>query len=160
MTASAIGAIGAEPVSGAATQLTQQIANAANQSQGSGNIQNSVPAASYMNSTDASSANYSLGRNDGFVDSVLDNVYSEIDKIGANMPKTSGDAQSEVDAYLSKMKPTDEALNPGDAHEKTTDKDQAVKTLSKTFDHAIFMAMVNQVISGVGDTSRTLIRQS
>ncbi len=39
-------------------------------------------------------------------------------------------------------------------------KEDSHNALAKTFDHAIFMAMVNQVISGVGDTSRTLIRQS
>jgi len=160
MSASAIGAIGAEPVSGTATQLSKQVAEAAKQSQSSGSIHNSVPANSYMNSPESASSSYSLGSNDGFVDTVLDNVYTEIDKIGANMPKVSEGPQTEVDKYISEMKPTDEALNPGAAHEKMGETDQAVKTLSKTFDHAIFMAMVNQVISGVGDTSRTLIRQS
>lgn len=95
----------------------------------------------------------------GFLNSVADTVYTEIEALSAQLPNVGGE-QSAIDAYKQDMVPDNESLSPMAQDGLNKGKDDAVAALSKTFDHAIFMAMVNQVISGVGDTSRTLIRQS
>ena len=147
-----IGAAGAQP-----SQALQQMAQA--------NMQDVAPKASY--SVEATSNTPSLtmpthgtvAADPGFADSVLDSVYSEIDKLSSKMPKLAG-AENAVDAYKSDLASKGENTNPMAETNIKDPKDEAVSALSKTFDHAIFMAMVNQVVSGVGDTSRTLIRQA
>jgi len=101
----------------------------------------------------------SVSSGDGFISSVADSVFTEIEALSSKLPEFGGD-QSAVDAYKQSMVPDIEALSPVKENGLNKGKDDSVAALSKTFDHAIFMAMVNQVISGVGDTSRTLIRQS
>ena len=159
MTATAIGAIGADPVSGAASKLSEQVANAARQTDASSSVTNTIPASEASNSLNISAGSQVSGGENGFMDNVLDGVYSEMDSLGQKVPSFSESSSSAVDSYMEKMSPADEGLS---AMEKTGTEgsaDETIKALSKTFDHAIFMAMVNQVISGVGDTSRTLIRQ-
>lgn len=90
----------------------------------------------------------------------LSSAHTKIDALAKQMPNKADSAGSdEVAAAMREMSPKDadissNAANAGDAGNDKMD------ALNKSFDHAIFMAMVNQVISGVGDTSRTLIRQS
>lgn len=91
---------------------------------------------------------------------MLGSVHSRVETLSQNLPASlKAVARDEVTAAKDAMSPKQEAIKPGDA-EQTDKSDEAVSALSQTFDHAIFMAMVNQVISGVGDTARTLIRQS
>ena len=159
MTVSAIGAIGAEPVSSAASKMSEQVANAARQTDAGSSVQTTVPAAEASSSLNISAGSQVSGGENGFVSNVLDGVYSEMDSLGSKVPSFAESSSSAVDSYMQKMSPADESVS---AMEKTGTEgsaDETVKALSKTFDHAIFMAMVNQVISGVGDTSRTLIRQ-
>ncbi|MEM7289687.1 MAG: hypothetical protein AAF412_04840 [Pseudomonadota bacterium] len=96
---------------------------------------------------------------DSFLGNVADTVYTEIDALGSKLPTFAGE-QSAVSSYKESLVPTSESLSPMETTKIDNGKDDAVAALSKTFDHAVFMAMVNQVISGVSDTSRTLIRQS
>ncbi len=127
--------------------------NAQNVQSGAENI-NGIPSAV---ETPAEIAN--VGGNEGFVNSVADTVFTEIETLSSKLPNFGGD-QSAVDAYKQDLVPDNEAISPVKENGLDKGKDDAVAALSKTFDHAIFMAMVNQVISGVGDTSRTLIRQT
>lgn len=95
----------------------------------------------------------------GFVDSIADTVFNEIEALSSKVPDF-GSEQSAVSAYKEQMVPSAESISPLQETQADNGKDKAVEALSKTFDHAVFMAMVNQVISGVSDTSRTLIRQT
>ena len=91
---------------------------------------------------------------------MLGSVHSRVETMSQNLPSSlKAVARDEVSSAKDAMSPKQEAIKPGeaDANGKT---DEAVSSLAQSFDHAIFMAMVNQVISGVGDTARTLIRQS
>jgi len=94
----------------------------------------------------------------GFVDTMLDSVYTEIGKMSSELPKTT--AASPVDVAKKEMASGLEATSPMRTTDLASNESTAVEGLSKAFDHAMFMAMVNQVVSGVSDTSRTLIRQS
>ena len=159
MTASAISAIGVDPVSSATSKISEQVANAARQTDSGSSVQTTIPAAEASNSLNISAGSQVSGGENGFMSSVLDGVYSEMDSLSSKVPSFSESSSSAVDSYMEKMSPADDSVS---AMEKTGTEgsaDETVKALSKTFDHAIFMAMVNQVISGVGDTSRTLIRQ-
>ena len=89
----------------------------------------------------------------------LSNVHTKIDSLAKQMPSNmDSSGKDEVSAAMRDMSPKEGEIssNTADAGDAGTQKMDA---LNKSFDHAIFMAMVNQVVSGVGDTSRTLIRQ-
>ncbi|MEO1140811.1 MAG: hypothetical protein AAFW66_00455 [Pseudomonadota bacterium] len=153
MTVPPIGAIEAE---GAAAK---QIAQAASQQSGPQSLANSLtPINSVPASVEAPARTSSSKSNQGFVNSVLDGVYNEIDKLGSKLPEVT--KQSPIEAYKSSMVSPNDSISPVKVDALANKNSDAVQALSKTFDHAIFMAMVNQVVSGVGDTSRTLIRQT
>jgi hypothetical protein len=86
-------------------------------------------------------------------------IRAHLQVASSKLPQSTKEA-SPIDSYKNKLASQVETLNPTTDGALTPAKDNKVEALSKTFDHAIFMAMVNQVISGVSDTSRTLIRQS
>jgi hypothetical protein len=77
---------------------------------------------------------------DGFSSQISTKVYDTIDKAKQN------------------LLPSSDAISPVPKQAKA-EGNSSLENLTKTFDHAVFMAMVNQVISGVSDTSRTLVRQ-
>ena len=85
-------------------------------------------------------------------------IYEAIDAIGVGLkPKVAGDG-ARVDAAKQKLSPDADVLSvsgkaPG------AGGDEGLDMLNKAFDHAVFLAAVNQVVSGVGDTARTLVRQ-
>ena len=148
MTIAPVQAVGSSPTQGL-QQLAQAAANAPTPEATSSapvSIESSVSQAQPSNET-------------GFVDSVMDTVYTEIDRLGSQVPAASK-LETPISAMKSQMAASGESINPMEASSIQNPKDEAVTALSKTFDHAIFMAMVNQVVSGVSDTSRTLIKQS
>ena len=148
MDISAIGAIG-----GNSPLANQQIAQA-NNSANPGFSVSEMPA-----SATAQASPVSPNSGPGFVDTVLDSVFTEIDRLGSQVPAIEGE-DSVVSSMKNDMASQGESTNPTQSTGLKDEKHEAVIALSKTFDHAIFMAMVNQVVSGVSDTSRTLIRQT
>ena len=92
--------------------------------------------------------------------SMLGEVQTRVSDLQSKLPESlRGAATDQVSSAKSEMTPKQTAISPTDAN-GLDGKNSAINSLSATFDHAIFMAMVNQVISGVGDTARTLVRQS
>ena len=88
-------------------------------------------------------------------DQIANKVYETLDRVGVKLAQPAG--TSAVDQ--AKRDIASERLSPM-AEGTTTTEHEGLANLSKAFDHAMFMATVNQVISGVSDTSRTLIKQS
>jgi len=159
MSIAPVGAIGAEP-SQALKQVSQAVSNKADSVQlSSGTDKVSLGGNSFQASLEAPAQASNQGSQPGFVNSVLDGVYTEIDTLSSKMSEASNKT-SPVDTYKNDVASQVDGLNPQTEVALNPEKNQAVEALSKTFDHAIFMAMVNQVVSGVSDTSRTLIRQS
>lgn len=94
------------------------------------------------------------------VSNALSNTHTKIDNLAQQMPNKGQSAgKDEVGAAMRDMSPSNADISAAGEAGGNAQQD-SLSALNKTFDHAIFMAMVNQVISGVGDTSRTLIRQS
>ncbi len=160
MTIAAVGAVGADP-----SQTLKQAVQAAENQAGTGStaqapnvdsisLGNSIPA-----SVEVAPQVSNAPTQPGFANSVLDGVYSQIDKLSSKVPNAT-EKSSPIDTYKNDMASKVETLNPSETSGLQPKKDDKVEALSKTFDHAIFMAMVNQVVSGVSDTSRTLIKQS
>lgn len=156
MTIAPVGAIGAEPGK-AMEQLAKLASNNQQTSAGSSSAVgqgNEIPATVEVQSTATAKST-----EPGFTSSVLDSVYTEIDKLSSKVPDAVGKT-SPIDTYKNDMASQIETLNPQAEGALKPESNDTVAALSKTFDHAIFMAMVNQVVSGVSDTSRTLIRQN
>ena len=154
MTIAPVGAVGVEP-----TQALKQLAQVSGQNIYSSQIASTEAVNSYPASHDVAAPVSNAPSGPGFVDSFVDNVYSQIDKLSSKLP-TTGTDQTQVDQYKNAIAAEGDTINPLQETTLKDGKNSAVDALSKTFDHAIFMAMVNQVVSGVSDTSRTLIRQT
>lgn len=160
MTIAAVGAIGAEP-----TQALKQTTDAASGASGGASSAKATSVDSYTlgnsipSSVDVSQQATSGSSKPGFANTVLDGVYSQIDQLASKVPNANETA-SPIDVAKNDMASQVDSLNPSENAGLKPEKDNKVEALSKTFDHAIFMAMVNQVVSGVSDTSRTLIRQA
>ena len=140
-----------------ATQTMQQnmAAEAANPSGGP-----SVEASSVARSNEAAAASPvadAAGRVMGNIHSTVERLSREVDVVDTTAPSPAEEAKNA-------LMPESGDLAPGGpmAAEATsgTGPDSNLAMLNKSFDHAMFMAMINQVISGVGDSSRTLIRQA
>lgn len=155
MTISPVGAVGADP-SQALKQVAQAVENQAGNTSNTNNISlgNSIPA-----SVEIASPVSNAPTQPGFANTVLDGVYTKIDELSSKVPNAT-EKSSPIDTFKNDMVSKVETLNPSESSGLKPKGDDKVEALSKTFDHAIFMAMVNQVVSGVSDTSRTLIRQS
>ena len=97
------------------------------------------------------------GRIMGNIHSTVERLGREIDVVETSDPTPAEDAKAALIAESGDIAPGGPSA-PGDASANGADSNLAM--LSKSFDHALFMAMVNQVISGVGDSSRSLIRQA
>lgn len=95
---------------------------------------------------------------DGFSSQISTKVYDTIDQIGVELPKVRSDGATAIDKAKQNLLPSSDAISPVPKQLKVKGA-SALENLTKTFDHAVFMAMVNQVISGVSDTSRTLAKQ-
>lgn len=89
-------------------------------------------------------------------------VYSRLDRLGVELKTASSGQDSAVAEAREKLMPPSDALKPTEQALSTAKggNSQSVNMLNKAFDHAVFMATVNQVVSGVSDTARTLIRQT
>ena len=94
---------------------------------------------------------------------VLGNVHSTVERLSSQVSVAETAAPSPAEDAKKALTASSPDLAPGGPAPVTNDvtgPDSNLAMLNKSFDHAMFMAMVNQVISGVGDSSRTLIRQS
>lgn len=96
----------------------------------------------------------------GFAANLSSQVYGTIDKLGVELPQIQGSGNMAVDQAKKSLLPENNAISPVKAGAAKPTGNETLQALSKTFDHAVFMAMMNQVISGVSDTSRTLIKQA
>lgn len=159
MTIAAVGAVGAEPSQALkqTAEATTGNSSAAPKTSGaeSFTLGNSVPSSSVEVAQQTTNA----PTQPGFANSILDGVYTQIDQLSSKVPNST-QAASPIDTYKSKISSQIEGLSPSDTAGPKLEKGNTIQALSKTFDHAIFMAMVNQVVSGVSDTSSTLIKQS
>ena len=97
------------------------------------------------------------GRIMGNIHSTVERVSREIDIVETAAPSPAEDAKNALTPASADLAPGG-PVEPGVQAADGPDGNLAL--LNKSFDHAMFMAMINQVISGVGDSSRTLIRQS
>lgn len=117
-----------------------------------------------VNATDiARSAKPEAGSLGEAASRVMGNVHSTVERLSANVTVAETAAPSPAEDAKKALTPQSAELAPGGPAPAATDvtgPDSNLAMLNKSFDHAMFMAMVNQVISGVGDSSRTLIRQS
>ena len=95
----------------------------------------------------------------GMTENIASHVYDTIDIVGTELPPVKDTPTSKVNKLKEAMSPENKSISANPTVAKP-EGNEALQALSKSFDHAVFMAMVNQVISGVGDTSRTLIRQT
>ena len=95
---------------------------------------------------------------------VMGNIHSTVERLGREIDMVETAAPSAAEDAKSALTPQSADLAPGGpapADGTPIDgPDSNLAMLNKSFDHAMFMAMINQVISGVGDSSRTLIRQA
>ena len=95
---------------------------------------------------------------------VMGNIHSTVERLSREVDVVDTTAPSPAEDAKNALMPESGDLAPGGpmAAKATsgTGPDSNLAMLNKSFDHAMFMAMINQVISGVGDSSRTLIRQA
>jgi len=156
MTIAPIGSVGAEP-----SQALKQAADTAgtNPAGKSATVENYTLGNSIPASVDVAQQASGGSSQPGFMNTVLDGVYTQIDQLSSKVPNAA-EKSSPVDVMKNDMVSKVEGLNPSENSGLKPKGEDKVEALSKTFDHAIFMAMVNQVVSGVSDTSRTLIRQT
>ena len=95
---------------------------------------------------------------------VMGNIHSTVERLSREVDIVDTTAPSPAEDAKNALMPESGDLAPGGpmATKATsgTGPDSNLAMLNKSFDHAMFMAMINQVISGVGDSSRTLIRQA
>ena len=94
---------------------------------------------------------------------VMGNVHATVERLSSEVATVETQAPSPAEEAKKALTPQSADLAPGGpapASADITGPDSNLAMLNKSFDHAMFMAMVNQVISGVGDSSRTLIRQA
>ena len=105
---------------------------------------------------EAGSLGEAASRMMGNVHSTVERLSSQVTVAETAAPSPAEDAKKALTASSPDLAPGGPAPVTGDI----TGPDSNLAMLNKSFDHAMFMAMVNQVISGVGDSSRTLIRQA
>ena len=94
---------------------------------------------------------------------VMNNIHSTVERMGREIDIAEITAPSPAEEAKSSLIPASGEIAPGGPVETSSvaeGRESNIAMLNKSFDHAMFMAMVNQVISGVGDSSRTLIRQA
>ena len=97
-------------------------------------------------------------REPGFTEKAASQVYNTVDNLGVTLPGVEDAVSTALNRAKMELQPASSDISPG-TKPASPDGNEALVALSKTFDHAVFMAMVNQIISGVSDTSRTMIKQ-
>lgn len=134
-------------IEGIARQASSQMTNASN------------PALEGAMDVNVRSSGTSAVSGENFASELGSRVYDTIDQVGVTLqsPQTSG--AEALEKARKAITPESAALRAPGTETAQTGND-SLKALSKTFDHAVFMAMCNQVISGVSDSARTLIRQT
>ena len=140
-----------------ATQVAQldQAVSTPDASRGTTVNASEVARAAYVERPDSPVAN-AAGR-------VMNNIHSTVERMGRELDIVETAAPSPAEEAKSALTPASGDLAPGGPVETSSvaeGRESNIAMLNKSFDHAMFMAMVNQVISGVGDSSRTLIRQA
>lgn len=100
------------------------------------------------------------GGGQGVLSETGERVYNAIDRMGARIPELSSGADAQIVREKQALLPSSDAISPGKGDAKLASGEEGLVNLSKAFDHAVFMASVNQVISGISDTARSLIRQA
>lgn len=80
---------------------------------------------------------------------VLEGVHTDVTRF-ANDPTTAARGPDPVEAAKAEIAP------PTTAPDAIADGNQILR---KTFDHAVFVTLVSQVVSGLSQTTSTLIRQ-
>ena len=150
----------AQATSGTASAQAAQLAPAAalDRNQGVGGTGPSVEASSIAAAQrpEAGSMGDAAGR-------VMGNVHATVERLSSEVATIETQAPSPAEEAKKALTPQSADLAPGGPAAPAADPmgpDSNLAMLNKSFDHAMFMAMVNQVISGVGDSSRTLIRQA
>ncbi len=142
-----------------------QLTRASDMAQAGGSIQQSGATSSPANGVDATVISQqpaqasSLGE-PGFTVNLSSQVYGTIDRLGVELPAVKGTGNMAVDQAKKALLPENSTISPVKSAQNKPTGNESLVALSKTFDHAVFMAMMNQVISGVSDTSRTLIKQA
>ncbi|MCB1457721.1 MAG: hypothetical protein KDJ48_00355 [Nitratireductor sp.] len=106
-----------------------------------------------------SARSMSVPQDPGLGSELASKVYDAIDKVGVDIGHFEASGNTAVDKAKAAMSPANSAISPS-AGPASPVGDQGLEALGKAFDHAVFMASVNQVLSGVSDTSRTLIKQA
>ena len=141
-----------------AAQTAAQGAVALDRNQGVGGTGPSVEASSI-----AAASRPEAGSMGQAANRVMGNVHATVERLSSEVATVETQAPSPAEAAKKALTPQSGDLAPGGPAPATSDitgPDSNLAMLNKSFDHAMFMAMVNQVISGVGDSSRTLIRQA
>ena len=97
-------------------------------------------------------------------DRVMGNLHSTVERLGREIDIVETADPTPAEEAKAALTPQSADIAPGGpvvaGEAPVNPADSNLAMLNKSFDHAMFMAMVNQVISGVGDSSRTLIRQA
>ena len=127
--------------------------NNINQTGGSTQIINSHVKASDLFSTEPMNP-----MNSGASAEMMSNVYKVISKSEVDRSQISSlDNKADVEKIKQEMTPSYEISTDMKVRDNAND---SIVAMSKTFDHAMFVAMVTQVASGVSNSLRMLIRQS
>ena len=92
-----------------------------------------------------------------FGEGMATRVYDAIDRVGVDLPSFKATAETRIEREKASMSPASEDISAG--AKAANPGEYGLEMISKAFDHAVFMASVNQVLSGVSDTARTLVRQ-
>ena len=96
----------------------------------------------------------------------LTNVYETIQEYATSNPADPNAAPTDpVAAEKEALLPSPYEIHPTSMAESDTSvtnpvQDNGTEVLVKSFDHAISLALLNQVISGISSTTSSLIRQS
>ena len=95
--------------------------------------------------------------NNGAFGNMMGNVHDVISRGQLNREELALNAQEvNIDKLKSEMIPAYELKNSAIT---TNSSNEAIQSMAKTFDHAMFVAMVTQVASGVSNSLRMLVRQ-
>jgi hypothetical protein len=92
-----------------------------------------------------------------FAEGMATRVYDAIDRVGVDLPAFKPTADTQIDREKAAMSPASQDISAG--AQAANPGEYGQEMISRAFDHAVFMASVNQVLSGVSDTARTLVRQ-
>jgi hypothetical protein len=98
----------------------------------------------------------------GLSESLSSAIYDKVSQLDTELKSNMRFDAGGFDAAKAAQMPASDLLSPAarPAGMQTNAPSEGITMLNKAFDHAIFMASVNQVLTGVSDTSRTLIRQT